>query len=152
MVAARVVPSQNQKALCTWDVWISFCTSLIVNPFLLKVADPVTILQTFGLHWGDGQISPSKLENKARSVEDVVCLISQKFPSMGAKDPRLNASGKQDFCLMQIYAAWKKEDDPPSRVEPVPVLILLCTAELAGDTTRDTTTMDCIWIEFYFLL
>ena len=30
--------------------------------------------------------------------------------------------------------------------------ILLHAAELAGHTTRDQATMDCIWITFYFLL
>ena len=51
-----------------------------------------------------------------------------------------------------MYAAWKKVDDPPSRVEPVPMQILLHAAELAGPSTRDQATMDCIWIAFYFLL
>ena len=32
------------------------------------------------------------------------------------------------------------------------MLILLRAAELAGNTTRDTATMDCIWLAFYFLL
>ena len=51
-----------------------------------------------------------------------------------------------------MYSAWKKEDDPPARVEPVPMAILLRAAELAGPTLRDEATMDCIWIAFYFLL
>ena len=71
---------------------------------------------------------------------------------MGAKDPRLDHAGKQDFRLARMYAAWKKVDDPPSRVEPVPMQILLRAAELAGPSTRDQATMDCIWIAFYFLL
>jgi len=51
-----------------------------------------------------------------------------------------------------MYSAWKKEDDPPSRVEPVLMLILLRAAELAGLSARDQATIDCIWMAFYFLL
>lgn len=150
-VASGVVPSRNRKAERTWAVWLSFCTSINVDPFLTTLADPVPILQTFGLRWRDGRLSPSKLENKARSVEDAIRLVCQKFSSLGAKDPRLNAAGKQDFRLIRMYAAWKKEDDPPTRVEPVPMLILLRAAELAGNSTRDVATMDCFWIfTFYY--
>ena len=51
-----------------------------------------------------------------------------------------------------MYSAWKKEDDPPARMEPVPMTILLRAAALAGPTIRDEATMDCIWMAFYFLL
>ena len=71
---------------------------------------------------------------------------------MGAKDPRLDSSGKQDFRLQRMYAAWKKVDDPPARVEPVPMQILRRAAQLVGPTARDEATMDCIWMAFYFLL
>ena len=51
-----------------------------------------------------------------------------------------------------MYAAWKKDDDPPQRVEPIPMAILLRASELAGSSARDEATMDCIWMAFYFLL
>ena len=51
-----------------------------------------------------------------------------------------------------MYAAWKKIDEPPRRVEPVPMAILLRAAELSGPSARDEATMDCIWMAFYFLL
>ena len=71
---------------------------------------------------------------------------------MGAKDPRLDHAGKQDFRLTRMFAAWKKEDDPPQRVEPVPMQLLLRAEELIGLDERDRATMDCIWMAFYFLL
>ena len=71
---------------------------------------------------------------------------------MGAKDPRLDSFGKIDFRLNCMYSAWKKEDTPPSRVEPVPMSILLCAAELSTPSVRDQATIDCIWMAFYFLL
>lgn len=151
-VAAGVVPSRDKKAQRAWDIWCAFCTSINANPDVSQMADPVTLLQTFGLRWRDGRISPSKEPNRSRSVEDAIRLVSQKFPSMGSKDPRLDESGKQDFRLRRMYSAWTKEDDPPSRVEPVPMLILLRAAELAGPSARDQATIDCIWMAFYYLL
>ena len=71
---------------------------------------------------------------------------------MGAKDPRLDSTGKTDFRLTRMYSAWKKTDAPPSRVEPVPMTILLRAAELATPSVRDQATIDCIWMAFYFLL
>ena len=113
-VKAGVVPSRNKKATRAWGIWVVFCTSINVDPFLSQVADPVVILQTFGLRWRDRQISPSGLSNRACLVEDAIRLISQRFPSLGAKDPRLDSTGKQDFWLIRIYAAWKKVDEPPA--------------------------------------
>ena len=71
---------------------------------------------------------------------------------MGAKDPRLDHTGKQDFRLTRMFAAWKKEDDPPKCVKPVPMQLLLRAEELIGLQERDRATMDCIWMAFYYLL
>jgi hypothetical protein len=52
-----------------------------------------------------------------------------------------------------MFSAWKKEDDPPARVEPVPMAILLRATELMDmAVARDAATIDCIWMGFYFLL
>jgi hypothetical protein len=51
-----------------------------------------------------------------------------------------------------MFAAWTKEDDPVSRVEPIPMAILLRASELCTNTTRDKATIDCIWMAFYYLL
>ena len=53
---------------------------------------------------------------------------------------------------LSTVAAWKKLDDPPARVEPVPMVILLRAAALCTDCDRDNATIDCIWMAFYFLL
>lgn len=116
------------------------------------MADPVPILQAFGLRWRDGRIAPSGDPNRARSVEDAIRLVGQKFSLLGAKDPRLDSTGKQDFRLRRMYSAWKKLDDPPARVEPVPMVILLRAAALCTNCDRDSATIDCIWMAFYFLL
>ena len=116
------------------------------------MADPVPILQTFGLWWRDGRIAPSGDPNRARSVEDAIRLVGQKFSLLGGKDPRLDSTGHQDFCLRPMYSAWKKVHDPPACVEPVPMLILLRAADLCTCCDRDMATIDCIWMVFYFFL
>jgi len=93
-VATGVVPSRDKKSQQAWDIWCSINTN-----------DPVTLLQAFGLHWRDGRISPSRDLNQARSVEDAIRLVCQKFPSLGSKDPRLDETGKQNFCLRRMFSA-----------------------------------------------
>jgi len=56
------------------------------------------------------------------------------------------------FYLRRMFSAWKKEDSPPSRVEPVPMKIILRAAELCGRSAYEQATIDCIWRAFYFLL
>ena len=85
-------------------------------------------------------------------MEDTIRLVCQKCPSLRSKDPKLNKTGKQDFRLRPMLSTWKKEDSPPSRVKPIPMIILLRAAELAEKFARDQATIDCIWMTFYFLL
>ena len=71
---------------------------------------------------------------------------------MGAKDPRLDERGKHDFRLRRMYNAWSKVDDPPKRVDPVPMAILMRAQTLASSSIQDSAIMDSIWMAFYFLL
>ena len=71
------------KAERTWKIWCAFCESINANPDLSTMADPIPLLQTFGLRWRDGRISPSGKPNRARSVEDAIRLVSQKFSLLG---------------------------------------------------------------------
>ena len=151
-VAAGVVPSRIKKPNEPGTSGVRFAPPSMQTlmfrrwPILSHSSKPLAF---------DGAMAashPAKEPNRSRSVEDAIRLVSQKFPSMGSKDPRLDESGKQDFRLRRMYSAWTKEDDPPSRVEPVPMLILLRAAEFTGPSARDQATIDCIWMAFYYLL
>ena len=50
-----------------------------------------------------------------------------------------------------MYNAWHKEDDPPARVKPVPMTILLQAKHLVQQSNDpcDSATMEMV---FYFLL
>ena len=93
-VAVSTFTSCNKKSLKTWSVWILFCEPINVDPFLSLVANSVVLLQTFGLRWRDGWISPSKQSSKAQSTEDTIGLVGQRFLTMGAKETRLDITGK----------------------------------------------------------
>jgi hypothetical protein len=144
-VRAGVVPL-DRIAQPAWEIWVAFCISINENPDVSNMADPVPLLQTFGLRWRDRRISPSSNPNRDRSVEGRIRLVSQKFPLLGAKDPRLDDEGHQDFRLRHMYAAWKKIDDPPTRVEPVPMSILLRAEDLSTSNSRDRERMDCMFV------
>lgn len=151
-VRAGVVPSRDARAQKMWTRWCSFCTDINADPLLSSVADPIPFLQTFGVRFRDGRLAPSHNKTRARTVEDAIRLVCQRFSELGAPDPRLDAQGHQDFRLRRMYAAWKKEDDPPARVEPIPMPILLQAEALGRRTPRDRATLDCMWMGFYFLL
>ena len=58
-----------------------------------------------------------------------------------------------DFRSIHLmYSAWKKESDPPKRVEPISMSILRRVAEMLSSSQQDEVTMDCIWMAFLFLL
>ena len=42
-----------------WGIWIRFCGTLGVDPFLRDVADPIPILQVFAHCHRDGRVAPS---------------------------------------------------------------------------------------------
>jgi hypothetical protein len=73
---------------------------------------------------------------------------------MGSVDPRLNQHGALDFRLTALFQAWKHDDDPPSRVKPLPLHIVAqvwATAD-AEATPVSRAAAQCLTLGFYFLL
>jgi len=52
-----------------------------------------------------------------------------------------------------MWRQWKSEDDPPARVKPVPMMVLLKAQELAkaDNCTASTCTARLMWINMFFL-
>jgi hypothetical protein len=74
---------------------------------------------------------------------------------VGANDPRKKPGENDlDFRIKRLQAAWKKQDPPPHRVNPVPIQVLRFLAQLASDSALDSTkaTADIFIIAFFFLL
>jgi hypothetical protein len=51
---------------------------------------------------------------RAGTAADDVLAVAKTFTALGAPDPRLNAIGKIDPRLANIYKAMTKEDPPPN--------------------------------------
>jgi hypothetical protein len=138
-----------------WERWVSYCSPLGLDPYLSDYTDPVPILQVFAQRYRDGRLAPSNRTVKSRTVEDVLRAVAQKYTSMGAPDPRLNAFGKVDFRLTRQLRAYKLGDDPPARVKPVPITLILHILRAAHTLTPSDSARaiaDSITIAFYFLL
>ena len=136
-----------------WDRWTEFLAEHDLQPDNLQ--DPIPLLQVFGHRYRDGRIAPSGEQVKSRTVEDAIRAVGQTYASMGAVDPRLNHHGKIDFRLTRQLRSYKKTDQPPIRVKPVPILLILHIMRMAHTihpTTSTTAVADMIAIAFFFLL
>jgi hypothetical protein len=138
-----------------WERWDDFCLESGIDPFLRTWDDPVPILQVFGQRYRDGRIAPRHNAVRARTVEDALRAIGQAFARVGSPDVRKNVYGDIDFRIQRQIRAYKREDSPPKRVKPIPIVIILyILAQAYGITRHDDTQAiaDMITIAFFFLL
>jgi hypothetical protein len=87
-------------------------------------------------------------------VADNILSVAKTFTALGAPDPRLNAIGKIDPRLANMYTAMGKQDPPPNRVKPVPLQLqhhLQAQVE-ANPTDAKRATIDMSWIGVFYLL
>jgi hypothetical protein len=88
-------------------------------------------------------------------VEDALHAIGQTFARLGSPDIRKDAFGDIDFRIGRQIRAYKKEDSPPKRVKPIPILIVIFVLAQAYGLTRDEGSKaigDMITIAFFYLL
>ena len=82
--------------------------------------------------------------------------MAQTFTRVGSADPRLNSFGELDYRLHSLLRSWKKLDPPPTRVKPLPMLVLRRAHHLAeanhGISPRLFAAGDCLLLAFFFLL
>jgi hypothetical protein len=74
--------------------------------------------------------------------------------NMGFHDPRLQPSGKLNFRLSRLLSYYNKLNPPPSRVKPIPAIILQHTVNVLrlSNHPRSQTIADMLTLGFYFLL
>jgi hypothetical protein len=90
-------------------------------------------------------------------VEDALRAVGQGFTSVGAKDPRKTVTVEIDFRIQRQLRSWSREDDPPTRVEPIPIQLILTILSIVYHTTTTSTDAakaiaDMTVITFYYLL
>jgi hypothetical protein len=90
-------------------------------------------------------------------VEDALRAVGQGFASVGAKDPRKTVTGDIDFRIQRQLRSWSREYDPPTRVKPIPIQLILAILSIAYQTTTTSTDAakaiaDMTVVAFYYLL
>jgi hypothetical protein len=138
-----------------WERWDEFCLENGIDPFLRAWDDPVPILQVFGQRYRDGRIAPRNNAVRAQTVEDALRAIGQAFAWVGSPDVRKNIYGDIDFRIQRQIRAYKREDSPPKRVKPIPIVIIIYILVQAYGITRHEDTQaiaDMITIACFFLL
>jgi hypothetical protein len=150
-----IVSSRANANDSTWRLWTRFCADLVVDPTLQSnVCDPIHLLLVFSHRYRTGAIAPRGRPVKSRTVEGAVRAVGQTLASMGSPDPRLTPSGKHEFRLGRLFAAYGKKDDPPSRVKPVPIQVIQHAHALAAasPSADNMAVANIILIAFFFLM
>jgi hypothetical protein len=138
-----------------WGRWEQFCLDHNVDPYLQTWEDPVQIIKVFGERYRNGRLAPLHNTVTSRTMEDALRAVGQAHARLGAPDPRKDHQGGIDFRIQRQLKSYAKTDDPPRRVKPVPIIIVVYILQLAYDAARgvaDTAIADMICITFFFLL
>jgi hypothetical protein len=137
-------------------LWEKFTLESNLDPFLCTCSDPVPIIQVFAQRYRDGRIATKGNPVWSGTVEDAVRAVGQAFTHLGDPDIRKDLFGEIDFRISRLFTCYKKEDSPPSRLKPVPIIIVMF---ILSHDNADTTIpedrraiADLICIAFYFLL
>jgi len=87
-------------------------------------------------------------------VENALRAVGQTIAALGSPDPRIQPSGKLDLRLQRLLKAYNKEDDPPSRVKPIPLPVIhhaitICQLQ---NSAKSLAIADMLLLGFFFLL
>ena len=154
-VRSGVIPGRASAADRHWQIWVTFATSLSIDPWLFDVVDPIPILQVFAARYRDGRLAPRKGPVRSRMVEDAIRSVGQAFARMGAKDIHKDALGGIDFRLQCQLKSYGRADPAPDRVKPVPIQVLFHALALAAASPELVALQaftDMAVIAFFFLL
>jgi hypothetical protein len=83
--------------------------------------------------------------------------VGQTLALLGARDPRITANGKLDIRLTRQSRYYKRHEDPPTRVKPIPIAILLDAVDgalaLAGPGDQAIRACaDMVTLAYFFVL
>ena len=154
-IASGVTDAYAKKKDSHWALWITYCASLSLDPFLRHSKDPVPYLQVFGARYRDGRIAPRGNAVASKTVSDAIRSVGQRFASLGSKDPRYDSVGNIDFRISRLLRSYTKTDAPPNRVKPVPITLVIHALTFAfhsRPSAERKAIANLICIAFYFCL
>jgi len=146
--------SRQSSQNTTWSLWEVFCGELFQDPTFADVEDPIPLLRLFAHRYRNGSLAPSGATVRSRTVEGALRSVGQTLAELGLPDPRLQPSGKLELRLQRQLRAYSKQDDPPTRVKPVPLPVIhhaITNCHLRG-SPEATATADMLLLGFFFLL
>lgn len=150
-VRSGVVPSSALTRDTHWLRWQDYCSSLDIPPTLDNYPHTIAALQVFAHRYRTGVLAPSGQPVRARTVEAALRAIGQTLSSMGSPDPRLDSQNNIHYVLLQQLRGYSREDDPPTRVKPIPFTLIQHLSSLAA-TPLSTGVADMSILGFFFLL
>lgn len=151
----RVSRQCNATADATWRLWETFWATLQFDAHHLRDCDTMSLLHLFAQRYRTGTIAPGRHPVRSRTLEDAIRAVGQTYARLGAPDPRLNVNGEVDLRLTSLFRAWRRDDEPPTRVKPLPALpVVACvySVEQKDPTPRALAAADMFVIGFFFLL
>ena len=123
-------------------------------PTLADLDDPFPFLACYAYGYRCGELAPGGSKVRARTAENAIRLIGQTLENLGYDDPRFNVkTHRMDKRFSRLWKDWKHYDDPPRRVKPIPLPILIEAqrlAEVSGSVAL-LTTARLMWIAYFFL-
>ena len=126
-----------------WTKWENFCLRVALDPLLIGYKDPVPILNIFARDYRTGDITPTISPVRSRTAEDAVRSIGQALPALGLADPRYGKDGRIDIRLRLQIRCYTKQDPPPNRVKPFPIIVIRKVAAVALATNDEETQCVC---------
>lgn len=164
-IDAGLVAEEVRRSVCTGyrkkknrhcEVWHDYCLSENIDPDLRYITrDPILCLQVFAARYRDGRIAPGGRPVKSRTVEDALRSVGQSFSMVGAQDPTKDRWGKTEYRLRSQLRAYAKNDKPPDRVKPAPVMLVLKALEEAyrpPNNACEQAIANLVCIAFFFCL
>ncbi len=128
-VAVGVSAGQACSTVTAWEAWVVFTNELAVNPFLQTICNKIPVLQVFLHSVCSGESSANSNPIQAWLPKDNVWTVAQMFLALGAQDPCLAPTGKIDFCIQSMLAAWKQKDPPQANSHTDPQTNRLCCSK-----------------------
>jgi len=121
---------------------------------MVDLTDPIPLLRLFAHRYRLGTLAPSGARVRSRTVENALRAVGQTVATLGSPDPRLQPSGRLDLRLHRLLKAYSKEDDPPSRVKPIPLPIIAHAVTICHlqRSSKQLAIADMLLLGFFFLL
>ena len=122
-----------------------------------NISDHTTMMEGQHVPVHNGIISTSSKAVRADTVSNAICSVGQMFLWIGTHDPRLSLfTGKINFRIARMVTGWTKDDLPPSRVQPCPIILVDFLLNLAYSTDNTNPAKvahaDMIYLTFFLLL